>query len=72
VSNTTIYPESNVSIGHTIVMSERRNEEDDRTICKSNAIPEHWTIYEIQMPKRQMPSEGSVRRKQEVLEGPRL
>jgi hypothetical protein len=53
-------------------MSERRNEEDDRTICKSPTNPEHWIILEIPMPKGELPSEGNVRRKQEVLEGPRL
>jgi hypothetical protein len=72
VPNTSICPESNIHIGHAIVMSERRNEENDRTICKSTAIPEHWILLEIPMPKKQMPSEGSVRGKQEVLEGSRL
>jgi hypothetical protein len=67
-----IYLKSNIYIGHAIVMSERRNEEYDRTIRKSAAIPEHWIILEIQMPKRPLPPEGSVRRKQEVLDGPRL
>ena len=59
-------------IGHTIVMSERRNELNDSTICKSTTIPELWILLEIPMPKRLLPSQGSVRRKQEVLEGPRL